>query len=50
MEYVFAGMLFTLLVVLISTTTEGTKGITNEYTSKSGRTRTAKKSREEHIV
>jgi len=28
----------------------GSKGITNEYTSKSGRTRTAKKSREEHIV
>ena len=26
------------------------KGITKEYTSKSGRTRTAKKSREEHIV
>jgi hypothetical protein len=28
----------------------GTKGITNEYTSKSGTKRTAKKSRQEHIV
>jgi|TARA_R110002096_G_scaffold378937_1_gene572956 hypothetical protein len=28
----------------------GTKGITDEYESKSGETRTAKKLREEHIV
>ena len=28
----------------------GSKGITNEYTSKSGIKRTAKKSREDHIV
>ena len=28
----------------------GSKGITNEYTSKSGMKRTAKKSREDHIV
>ena len=28
----------------------GSKGITEEYTSKSGVIRTAKKSREEHIV
>lgn len=29
---------------------EGSKGITEEYTSKSGKKRTAKKIREEHIV
>lgn len=28
----------------------GTKGITDEYTSPSGKKRTAKKEREEHIV
>ena len=28
----------------------GSKGITNEYTSKEGITRTAKKEREDHIV
>ena len=29
---------------------EGAKGITEEYTTKSGVTRTAKKDREDHIV
>mgnify|MGYP001203242843 CR=1 FL=1 len=50
MEIFVALCIVVALLVLISTTTEGTKGITNEYTSKSGRTRTARKSREEHIV
>jgi|TARA_B100001094_G_scaffold320987_1_gene368036 hypothetical protein len=50
MEIFIALCLVAALLVLITTSTEGTKGITNEYTSKSGRTRTAKKSREEHIV
>mgnify|MGYP003117244909 FL=1 len=50
MEIFIALCLVAALLVLITTTTEGTKGITKEYTSKSGRTRTAKKSREEHIV
>ena len=39
-----------ILYVLLNELPAGTKGITNEYTSKSGVVRTAKKSREEHIV
>ena len=50
MELFVALGIAVVLLVLIFTASEGTKGITNEYTSKSGRTRTAKKSREEHIV
>tara|TARA_B100001057_G_scaffold178460_1_gene179263 strand:+ start:1480 stop:1632 length:153 start_codon:yes stop_codon:yes gene_type:complete len=50
MELFVALGIAVVLLVLIFTASEGTKGITKEYTSKSGRTRTAKKSREEHIV
>ena len=42
-----------LLLVLLYFVTEmpsGTKGITEEYTSPSGKKRTARKSREDHIV
>tara|TARA_R110000823_G_scaffold64879_1_gene152412 strand:- start:285 stop:458 length:174 start_codon:yes stop_codon:yes gene_type:complete len=46
----------TIVLILVILTREdlfgngGSKGITNEYTSKSGMKRTAKKSREDHIV
>ena len=39
-----------IVYVLITGLPAGTKGITDEYTSKSGVKRTAKKEREEHIV
>ena len=39
-----------VLYVLLKELPAGTKGITDEYTSKSGVKRTAKKEREEHIV
>ena len=44
---------FSLVLYFIYTIIEGkggSKGITEEYTSKSGVVRTAKKSRQEHIV
>jgi len=44
---------FSLVLYFIFTIIKGnggTKGITKEYTSKSGTKRTAKKSRQEHIV
>ena len=44
---------FSLVLYFIFTVIKsngGSKGITDEYTSKSGVVRTAKKSREEHIV
>jgi hypothetical protein len=44
---------FSLVLYFIYTIIKGkggSKGITDEYTSKSGVVRTAKKSREEHIV
>lgn len=44
---------FSFLLYFIYTVVNGkggSKGITEEYTSKSGVKRTAKKSREEHIV
>ena len=44
---------FSLVLYFIFTVIKsngGTKGITKEYTSKSGAKRTAKKSRQEHIV
>lgn len=44
---------FSLVLYFIFTVIKsngGTKGITKEYTSKSGTKRTAKKSRQEHIV
>ena len=50
MEILIALCLVAALLVLITTTTEGAKGITNEYESKAGIKRTAKKLREEHIV
>jgi len=43
-------MVSMIVYVLITGLPAGTKGITNEYTSKSGVKRTAKKEREEHIV
>ncbi len=39
-----------ILYVLLNELPAGTKGITNEYTSKSGVKRTAKKEREDYIV
>ena len=50
MEILIALCLVAALLVLITTTTEGTKGITDEYTTSSGKVKTAKKLREEHIV
>lgn len=50
MEIFVALCIVVALLGLIATTTEGTKGITNEYESTSGKKRTAKKLREEHIV
>ena len=50
MELFIALCLVSALLVLIATGTEGTKGITNEYETKAGIKRTAKKLREEHIV
>ena len=38
------------MIYIVITGESGTKGITEEYTSKSGTKRTAKKSREQHIV
>ena len=38
------------MMYIVVTGESGTKGITKEYTSKSGTKRTAKKSREQHIV
>jgi len=38
------------MMYIVITGAPGTKGITDEYTSKSGTKRTAKKSREHHIV
>ena len=43
-------MIFIILYVLVKELPAGTKGITDEYTSKSGVKRTAKKEREDHIV
>jgi|TARA_B110000858_G_C17808575_1_gene479444 hypothetical protein len=43
-------MIFMILYVLVKELPAGTKGITDEYTSKSGVKRTAKKEREDHIV
>tara|TARA_B100000902_G_scaffold359604_1_gene375572 strand:- start:22891 stop:23094 length:204 start_codon:yes stop_codon:yes gene_type:complete len=40
----------TLLLILTKDFPAGTKGITDEYTSPSGKKRTAKKERKEHIV
>lgn len=39
-----------IVYVLITGIPSGTKGITDEYTSKSGVKRTAKKEREDYIV
>ena len=38
------------IYILFKGIPSGTKGITEEYTSPSGKKRTAKKEREEHIV
>ena len=38
------------MMYIVVTGESGTKGITKEYTSKSGTKRTAKKTREQHIV
>jgi|TARA_B110000444_G_C18779215_1_gene566564 hypothetical protein len=43
-------MLGMIIYVLITGLPAGTKGITDEYTSKSGVKRTAKKEREDYIV
>ena len=43
-------MILMILYVLVKELPAGTKGITDEYTSKSGVKRTAKKEREDHIV
>lgn len=43
-------MIFMILYVLVKELPAGTKGITDEYTSKSGVKRTAKKEREDYIV
>tara|TARA_B100000497_G_C7400052_1_gene253613 strand:- start:349 stop:522 length:174 start_codon:yes stop_codon:yes gene_type:complete len=51
--FIVAFFPFSLVVYFIYTVlngNSGSKGITEEYTSKSGVKRTAKKSREEHIV
>ncbi len=47
-----AGVLASLIVIihLLVTDEGGTKGITDEYTTKSGIKHTAKKSREQHLV
>ena len=47
-----AGMIASLIAIVSLLLNEGggTKGITDEYTSKSGVKRTAKKDRQEHIV
>ena len=47
-----AGMMASLVAIvsLLLSENGGTKGITNEYVSKSGIKHTAKKSREQHIV
>jgi hypothetical protein len=47
-----AGMIASLiaLVHLLLSEDGGTKGITHEYRTKSGKIHTAKKSREQHIV
>jgi len=39
-----------LVIVLLIFSTEGSKGITQQYKTKSGKTHTAKKSRVDHIV
>ena len=39
-----------IFYILFNGIPAGTKGITDEYTSPSGKKRTAKKEREEHIV
>ena len=43
-------MVSMIVYVLITGLPAGTKGITDEYTSKSGVKRTAKKEREDYIV
>ena len=43
-------MIFMILYVLVKELPAGTKGITDEYTSKSGVKRTAKKERKDYIV
>tara|TARA_E500000331_G_C17173096_1_gene677056 strand:- start:111 stop:284 length:174 start_codon:yes stop_codon:yes gene_type:complete len=51
--FIVAFFPFSLVFYFIYTVIKGkggSKGITDEYTSKSGIVRTAKKSREEHIV
>ena len=51
--FIVAFFPFSLVFYFIYTVIKGkggSKGITDEYTSKSGVVRTAKKSREEHIV
>ena len=46
-----AGMIVSLIAIVgLLFGAEGSKGITDEYTSKSGVKRTAKKDRQEHIV
>jgi hypothetical protein len=40
----------TLIALVVKDIPSGTKGITDEYTSKSGVKRTAKKEREDYIV
>ena len=47
-----AGMIASLIAIvsLLLSEGDGTKGITNEYVTKSGVKHTAKKSREQHIV
>ena len=51
--FIVAFFPFSLVLYFIFTVIKsngGTKGITKEYTTKSGTKRTAKKSREQHIV
>ncbi len=47
-----AGMIASLIAIVHLLISEGggTKGITHEYRTKSGKIHTAKKSREQHIV
>ena len=46
-----AGMIASLIAIMgLLVCAEGSKGITPEYTTKSGAKHTAKKSRTEHIV
>jgi|TARA_R110000851_G_scaffold79763_16_gene175661 hypothetical protein len=47
-----AGMIASVVAIvsLLISDNGGTKGITQPYTTKSGKTRTAKKDRDQHIV